>query len=91
MKAGMLDVKGIGVHIKSAFTKSTKNTGLLNYADALREFGLQRLVQRLADLEEQTWQTTKFYAILDTGMTYSGINPATGWKDEKCVLCVRQR
>lgn len=55
MKAGMLDVKGIGVHIKSDFTKSTKNTGLLNYADALREFGLQRLVQRLADLEEQTW------------------------------------
>lgn len=45
----------------------------------------------MAELEGQKWETTKFYAILDTGMTYSGINPATGWVNEKCVLTVRQR
>jgi hypothetical protein len=89
MKAGMLDVKGLGVYVKSEYRKSSNKTGLLNFADALRELGFQRLVQRLAELEGQTWQTTKFYAILDTGMTYSGINPATGWKNEKCVLAVR--
>lgn len=89
-KAGMLDVKGIGTHVKCEITNK-KNTGLLNYADALRELGLQRLIQRLAENENSSWATTQFYAIIDTGMTYVGENPATGWKDEKCVLAVRQR
>jgi len=39
MKAGMLDVKGLGVHINSNYRKSEKTTGLLNFADALRELG----------------------------------------------------
>lgn len=30
--------------------------------------------------------TVPFYAILDTGLTYTGINPATGWTGERCVL-----
>eukprot|EP00930_Biecheleria_cincta_P029584 TRINITY_DN20556_c0_g3_i1.p1 TRINITY_DN20556_c0_g3~~TRINITY_DN20556_c0_g3_i1.p1 ORF type:complete len:619 (+),score=134.64 TRINITY_DN20556_c0_g3_i1:38-1894(+) len=91
--AGMLDVKGVGTHIASDHSSNVRNTGLLNYADALREFGLQRLVQRVADIEGEPWTTVKFYAILDTGLAYSDgqLNPATGWSGEKCVLCVRQR
>lgn len=30
--------------------------------------------------------TVPYYAIIDTGLTYSGINPATGWTGERCVL-----
>jgi len=39
MKAGMLDVKVLGVHVNSNYRKSEKTTGLLNFADALRELG----------------------------------------------------
>lgn len=35
--------------------------------------------------------TVPFYALLDTGLQYSGMNPATGWQGERCVLAVRQR
>ena len=86
----MLDTKGIGTHIKCDIDEP-RRTGLLNYADALREVGLQRLVQRLAENEGQEWETTKFYAIIDSGLEYVGQNPATGWENEKCVLVVRQR
>lgn len=30
--------------------------------------------------------TVPYYAIIDTGLSYSGVNPATGWTGERCVL-----
>lgn len=30
--------------------------------------------------------TVPYYAIIDTGLTYRGVNPATGWTGERCVL-----
>jgi hypothetical protein len=30
--------------------------------------------------------TVPYYAIVDSGLTYSGVNPATGWSGERCVL-----
>ena len=32
--------------------------------------------------------TVPYYAIIDTGLTYRGVNPATGWTGERCVLLV---
>ena len=47
-------------------------TGLLGKADALRELGIQRLMQRLADLEGvDEWGTVGTYAILNTGLEYA--------------------
>lgn len=91
--APMLDVKGVGTHADADFAASASCTGLLNYSDALRELGLQRLVQRLADIDGTDWGTCQTYAILDTGLAYGvdQTNPATGWNGEKCVLTVRQR
>eukprot|EP00469_Lotharella_globosa_P009034 CAMPEP_0167773448 /NCGR_PEP_ID=MMETSP0111_2-20121227/1424_1 /TAXON_ID=91324 /ORGANISM="Lotharella globosa, Strain CCCM811" /LENGTH=868 /DNA_ID=CAMNT_0007663083 /DNA_START=8 /DNA_END=2615 /DNA_ORIENTATION=+ len=90
--AGMLDVKGIGTH-ELADVSHPKVTGLLNYADALRGLMIQKLIQGLIDLEglDHEVSTVKFYGIIDTGLAYQGENPATGWKNEKCVLAVRQR
>jgi len=90
--AGILDVKGVGTH-KLADTSHPKVTGLLNYADAIRELIFQRLIQRIIELEgkQHCVRTVKFYAMIDTGLSYKGVNPATGWKNEKCVLSVRQR
>ncbi|CAK9020083.1 unnamed protein product [Durusdinium trenchii] len=89
-QAFMLDVKGLGTHKRAAI--SEKVTGLLGLADALRELCFQRLIQRLFDLEGgEAMGTVPYYAIIDTGLTYSGINPATGWTGERCVLLVRQR
>uniref|UniRef100_A0A7S0CPY5 Flavin reductase like domain-containing protein n=2 Tax=Amorphochlora amoebiformis TaxID=1561963 RepID=A0A7S0CPY5_9EUKA len=92
LTAGMLDVKGIGTHLL-ADTKHPKVTGFLNYADALRELMMQRLIQRLIELEgrEHAVKTVQFYAVIDTGLAYKGKNPATGWENEKIVLSVRQR
>lgn len=87
----MLDVKGLGTH-KRADTTSEKVTGLLGLADALREMCFQRLIQRLLELEGlEGMGTVPYYAIVDSGLTYSGVNPATGWSGERCVLLVRQR
>jgi len=88
----MLDVKGIGTHVMADIS-SEKVTGLLGLADALRELAFQRLVQRLLDLEgfSDVMGTVPYYAIIDTGLVYSGINPATGWTGESCVLLVRRR
>ena len=36
----------------------------------------------------QVMGTVPYYAIIDTGLVYSGINPATGWTGESCVLLV---
>eukprot|EP00439_Symbiodinium_sp_Y106_P010715 s9657_g1.t1 len=59
----------------------------------IRELAFQRLVQRLLDLEgfSDVMGTVPYYAIIDTGLVYSGINPATGWTGESCVLLVRRR
>lgn len=47
-------------------------TGLLGKADALRELGIQRMMQRLADLEGvKEWGTVGTYAIIDTGLEYA--------------------
>ncbi len=35
--------------------------------------------------------TIPCYALLDTGLTYQGVNPATGWTGERCALLLRQR
>lgn len=32
--------------------------------------------------------TVPYYAIIDTGLMYRGVNPATGWTGERCVLLV---
>ena len=41
-------------HAESNFAEDETRTGLLGLPDALREFTTQRLVQRIADLEEAT-------------------------------------
>ncbi|CAM9874815.1 unnamed protein product, partial [Heterosigma akashiwo] len=91
LNARMLDVKGVGVHKNADYFSSPKVTGLLNYADALRELAFHRLIAHLAAKDDGAWSTVQAYAILDTGLTYQGLNPATGWRGEKCVLLVRQR
>ena len=35
--------------------------------------------------------TVPYYAIIDSGLTYSGVNPATGWTGERCVLLAAGR
>jgi hypothetical protein len=104
--ADWLDVKGVGTHIHAAYRENVRNTGLLNLADALREFAVQRLIQRLCDKEREEegegkegegerggWETVRFYGLIDTGLKYASgqVNPATGWQDEKAVLAIRQR
>ncbi|CAE7457422.1 Klhl18 [Symbiodinium natans] len=91
-RAGMLDVKGVGTHVRADIS-SEKVTGLLGLADALREMAFQRLVQRLLELEglSGVMGTVPYYAIIDTGLAYCATNPATGWTGESCVLLVRQR
>ena len=64
----MLDVKGLGTHKDAAYGENKKNTGLLNLADALRELAMQRLIERIAQLEGEDWSTVKFYALIDTGL-----------------------
>jgi hypothetical protein len=93
LHSSMLEVKGIGTHIQADHTKSSKNTGLLNFADALRELCYQKLIQRIIELEGLSEQMScvKFYGIIDSGLKYTGVNPSTGWKNERCVLAVRQR
>jgi len=93
LQSSMLEVKGIGTHIQADHTRSPKNTGLLNFADALRELCYQKLIQRIIELEGLTEQMScvKFYGLIDTGFKYNGINPSTGWENERCVLAVRQR
>ena len=93
----------LGTH-KRADTSSEKVTGLLGLADALRlrmhakcftcfrEMCFQRLIQRLLDLEGlQDIGTVPYYGIIDMGLTYSGVNPATGWRGERCVLLDARR
>jgi hypothetical protein len=95
--AQLLDIKGVGTHRDAAVSENPRNSGLLSLADALREFALQRLIQRLSlcqpdEQQPSAWNTVKFYAILDTGLKYADgfVNPATGLKNERCVLAVRQ-
>ena len=38
--------------------------------------------------KRQVMGTVPYYAIIDTGLVYCGINPATGWTGEACVLLV---
>ena len=93
LRASMIEAKGIGTHEEANFGASTKNTGMLSLADALRELCYQKLVQRIIELEEldDEFCCVQFYGLLDTGLKYVGENPATGWKGERCVLAVRQR
>ena len=90
-----MEVKGLGTHKRAAFGENPRNTGLLNLADALREFAVQRLIQRLLEIKGKSSEMScvKFYAILDTGLAYGPeqINPSTGWTGEMCVLAIRQR
>jgi len=39
------------------------------------------------------WSTVQTYAIIDTGIKYKNdvVNPATGYKGDRLVLCLRQR
>eukprot|EP00811_Abedinium_folium_P034776 NODE_762_length_2781_cov_3.195177.p1 GENE.NODE_762_length_2781_cov_3.195177~~NODE_762_length_2781_cov_3.195177.p1 ORF type:complete len:512 (+),score=172.14 NODE_762_length_2781_cov_3.195177:411-1946(+) len=92
LQADMLDVKGLGTH-EHGVVADARVTGLLNFADALRELCYQRLLQRLFELEGlgDVMGTVPFYALLDTGLRYAGTNPATGWVQERCVLAVRRR
>jgi hypothetical protein len=90
LKADFLDVKGLGTHINAAAKIKPELSGLLGFADALKEMAIQQLVQRLGELESQTWKTIQTYALIDTGLKYVGRNPATGWVGERCVLTVRQ-
>ena len=95
--AHWIDVKGVGTHADAAHQENVRNTGLLNLADALREFAMQRLIQHLCEREGEEgaggWETVKFYGLVDTGLQYAEghTNPATGWERERCVLAIRQR
>lgn len=91
VQADMLDVKGIGTHASAAGHVTPALSGLLNFADALKEMCIQQLIQRLSVKEKQRWKTIQTYALIDTGLKYTGINPATGWQGERCVLTVRQQ
>jgi hypothetical protein len=102
LRGPWIDVKGVGTHT-DADISSPHVTGLLCLADALRELGMQRLLQRVLDSEcgdshlagdhsaTARPSTVALYGIIDTGLTYAGINPATGWRNERCVLLLRQR
>ena len=46
----MLEVKGLGTHAQADIT-SPKVTGLLCFADALRELCFHRLLQRIIDID----------------------------------------
>jgi hypothetical protein len=93
------DAKGVGTHEDADFSNA-KVTGLLGFADALREVAFQRLVQRLVEIDDgdgagddggPPLSTVQFYAIIDTGLRYEKTNPATGWTGERCVIAVRQQ
>jgi hypothetical protein len=94
--ATLLDVKGCGTHADALVADNARNTGLLSCADALREFAMQRLLARVCERQPawrhpSPWRCVEFYAIIDTGLKYAGVNPATGLAGERCVLTVRQR
>ena len=64
---------------------------MVGLGDALREFSLQRLAQRVADLEGgASWSTVKCYAVLDTGLAFRQgvVDPATGATGEHQALLV---
>lgn len=88
----MIEVKGGGTtKLQPEIPK--KATGFLCLVDAFKEFAYQKLIQRIAELEKQNWATVQYYAILDTGIKYKDdvINPATGYKGDRCGLVLRQR
>eukprot|EP00939_MAST-03C_sp_MAST-3C-sp1_P001827 g1827.t1 len=93
LRANLLDVKGVGTH-KNANVKKISHTGLLGMSDALRCLAMQRLIQRICELEgEQTrWNTVQFYAIVDTGLRFRAgtKDPATLVEGQVCVLAIRQ-
>lgn len=90
--ADMLEVKGIGTSILQPEIEQ-KACGFLSYVDALKEFAYEKLIQRISVLENQSWNTVQYYAIIDTGIKYKNNckNPATGYEGDRCVLVVRQR
>ena len=90
--ADMVEVKGIGTTILQPEIEK-KACGFLSYVDALKEFAYQKLIHHISELENQEWNTVQYYAIIDTGIKYkeNEANPATGYKGDRCVLCLRQR
>ena len=93
IQADMIDVKGCGTHVDRA-SKKVSHTGLLGKTDALRGLAVQKLVQRIAELEGEAdvWNTVQFYGVVDTGLRYRRdvADPATGIEGEQCVLSLRQ-
>ena len=49
-KAELIDIKGCGTH-KDVACRKLSHTGLLGKTDALRELAMQRLIQRICELE----------------------------------------
>eukprot|EP01127_Copromyxa_protea_P005652 TRINITY_DN1551_c0_g1_i3.p1 TRINITY_DN1551_c0_g1~~TRINITY_DN1551_c0_g1_i3.p1 ORF type:complete len:558 (+),score=100.24 TRINITY_DN1551_c0_g1_i3:29-1702(+) len=95
-QAPMIEVKGGGTSIlQPKFER--KACGFLSLVDSLKEFAYQKLIQSIADKQridsDEKWGTVGYYAILDTGLKFKDDkqNPATGYKGDRCSLCVRQR
>ena len=93
IEADLIDVKGCGTHRDVAYN-APSHSGLLGLTDALRGLAVQRLLQRICELEGESkhWSTVQFYAILDTGLKYREgvVDPATGVPGDMCVLALRQ-
>jgi len=91
--ANLVDVKGCGTHANVA-CKKVSHTGFLGKTDALRDLAVQRLIQRICELEgeQDAWGTVRFYGIIDSGLKYRSdiADPATGVMGDSCVLALRQ-
>jgi deferrochelatase/peroxidase EfeB len=72
-----------------------KACGFLSAIDSFKELAFQRLLQRIADISNQTteikWGTVKYLAVIDTGFKFKDgvVNPATGYEGDRCVLAIR--
>jgi len=89
--AHMISVKGNGTQ-KNATDFTVKENGLLSMVDAFKEFCMQKLIQRIAEINNTPWRTVQTYAIIDIGIKIKdGLeNPGTGYIGERFGLTIRQ-
>ena len=50
---------------------------------------MERLVRNRV-LNESSYSTVPHFALIDLGLSYRGVNPASGWANDQCVLLVRE-
>jgi len=86
-----VNVKGVGTQ-KIAEKKEKKENGFLSLFDAIKEFCVQKLIQRIAEKEKTEWDTVQTYAIIDIGLKYKEniVNPATSFLGDLLGLTIRQ-